>query len=78
MATPSETPLNLEAYDFGSGPQPMTTYQVAGKPLARFVDSFSVTVVNNEITTTLQCSRLRYGSPKPEKISMTQTVCMRN
>lgn len=78
MATPSETPLALDAYNFGSGPLPMATYQVSGKPLARFVDSFSVTAVNSEISTTLQCSRVRYGSPKPEKISMTQTVCMRN
>lgn len=78
LISPSDSPVAIDAYDFGSGIHPMSHYQTIGKRLASSVDEFSVASVGGEITVYLKASRERYGSSRPESIEMRQTVFMRN
>ncbi len=78
MTAPIDPPVPIELYNFGSGLQPLSSYQTGGKLLVSDLEQFQVTLVNNELSCYLKASRLHYGSNRPEVVEVRQSTAMRN
>jgi prepilin-type N-terminal cleavage/methylation domain-containing protein len=80
-ASERRVPTLLEDYNDGSGPQPLAAYASGGRPLSRFVTIFEPTVFPaplSQLNWLITAERRRYGSERPEMLTMTAAAYLRN
>jgi competence protein ComGC len=71
----------IEFYNSGGGPSPLASYANGGQPLSRFVTDFRPRVLPapvSQLIWDLRVERKRYGSQRPETLTTTVAIHLRN
>jgi prepilin-type N-terminal cleavage/methylation domain-containing protein len=78
ISPPTFTPVPIEQYNAGNGPQPLSSYLNNGTPIAHDVTQFNVHQAQTLLTVNVTAQKGRYGSQAPETVSTYAVAHMRN